>query len=57
MAIEPDKVVNKVQERFRLDLNDEDAIYYMSLIIDESLSSLFPQMMEQLHRVVQLWRS
>lgn len=50
-------MVNKVQERFRLDLNDEDAIYYMSLIIDESLSSLFPQMMEQLHRVVQLWRS
>ena len=57
IALEPDKVVSKVQERFRLDLNDEDAIKFISAILDESMSAFFPQMMEQLHKVAQLWRS
>ncbi len=57
IALEPDKVVSKIQERFRLDLNDEEAIQYMSVLLDESMSAFFPQMMEQLHKVAQLWRS
>ena len=57
IALEPDKVVSKVQERFRLDLNDEEAMQYMSVLLDESMSAFFPQVMEQLHKVAQLWRS
>lgn len=57
IALEPDKVVSKVQERFRLDLSDEEAIQYMSVLLNESMSAFFPQVMEQLHKVAQLWRS
>ncbi|KAJ1557109.1 Phosphatidylinositol (PI) 3-kinase, partial [Nowakowskiella sp. JEL0078] len=39
IAIEPDKVVLKVQEKYRLDLSDEEAIQYFQ----ESVSALFPQ--------------
>ncbi|KAI8922597.1 kinase-like domain-containing protein [Entophlyctis helioformis] len=57
IALEPDKVVSKVQERFRLDLNDEEAIQYLQTLIIESVGAFFPQVMEQLHKVAQLWRS
>ena len=57
IAIEPDKAVMKVQERFRLDLNDEEAIQFFQSLIIESIGAFFPQVMEQLHKVAQLWRS
>ncbi|KAH6583343.1 hypothetical protein BASA61_007522 [Batrachochytrium salamandrivorans] len=57
IAIEPDKAVWKVQERFRLDLNDEEAIQFIQALVIESIGAFFPQVMEQLHKVAQLWRS
>ncbi|KAK6092919.1 Phosphatidylinositol (PI) 3-kinase [Batrachochytrium dendrobatidis] len=57
IAIEPDKAVWKVQERFRLDLNDEEAIQFIQALVIESVGAFFPQVMEQLHKVAQLWRS
>ncbi|KAJ3257580.1 Phosphatidylinositol (PI) 3-kinase [Boothiomyces macroporosus] len=57
ISIEPDKTVSKVQERFRLDLSDEEGIQYFNGLINESIGAYFPQVMEQLHKVVQLFRS
>ncbi|KAI9102738.1 kinase-like domain-containing protein [Phlyctochytrium arcticum] len=57
IAIEPDKAVLKVQERFRLDLSDEDAIKYFQALINESVGAVFPQVMEKIHQVAQLLRS
>ncbi|KAJ3041544.1 Phosphatidylinositol (PI) 3-kinase [Rhizophlyctis rosea] len=57
IAIEPDKAVWKVQERFRIDLSDEEAIQYFSALINESLGAVFPQVMEKIHQVAQLLRS
>ncbi|KAI8906954.1 kinase-like domain-containing protein [Gorgonomyces haynaldii] len=57
IAIEPDKAVTKVQERFRLDLNDEEAIQFFQSLIIESVGAFFPQVMEQMHKIAQLWRS
>nr|KAJ3421241.1 Phosphatidylinositol (PI) 3-kinase [Polyrhizophydium stewartii] len=54
IAIEPDKAVWKVQERFRLDLNDEEAIQFFQALLIESIGAFFPQVMEQLHKVAQL---
>jgi phosphatidylinositol 3-kinase len=56
IALEPDKAVLKVQEKFRLDLNDEEAIVYFHGLITESVESLFPQILEKLHQVSQYWR-
>ncbi|KAJ3312382.1 Phosphatidylinositol (PI) 3-kinase [Boothiomyces sp. JEL0838] len=57
ISIEPDKTVSKVQERFRLDLSDEEGIQFFNGLINESIGAYFPQVMEQLHKVVQLFRS
>ncbi|KAI8800253.1 kinase-like domain-containing protein [Cladochytrium replicatum] len=56
IAIEPDKAVLKVQEKFRLDLSDEEAIQYFQALINESVSALFPQVMERIHQWAQYWR-
>ena len=34
IALEPDKAVRKVQDRFRLDLSEEEAVHLMQSIID-----------------------
>ncbi|KAL5229981.1 hypothetical protein ABZP36_028757 [Zizania latifolia] len=46
----------KLQEKFRLDLDDEDAIHFFQDLINESVSALFPQMVETIHRWAQYWR-
>ncbi|KAI8822578.1 kinase-like domain-containing protein [Fimicolochytrium jonesii] len=57
IAIEPDKAVLKVQERFMLDLTDEEAIQHFQTLINESMGAMFPQVMEKIHQVAQLLRS
>lgn len=50
--LSPDKaefVILKVQERFRLDLSDEDAERYFISLINDSLTALFPKITEQVH--------
>uniref|UniRef100_A0A0E0KZ76 phosphatidylinositol 3-kinase n=1 Tax=Oryza punctata TaxID=4537 RepID=A0A0E0KZ76_ORYPU len=46
----------KLQEKFRLDLEDEEAIHFFQDLINESVSALFPQMVETIHRWAQYWR-
>lgn len=43
-------------QRLRLDLDDEQASAYMRQIINESVSSLFPQLMERIHSSAQKGR-
>jgi phosphatidylinositol 3-kinase len=57
ISLEPDKTVQKVQDRFRLDLTDEEAIQFFQQLINESIGAYFPQVMEQLHKVAQMFRS
>uniref|UniRef100_A0A2K6CJN5 Phosphatidylinositol 3-kinase catalytic subunit type 3 n=1 Tax=Macaca nemestrina TaxID=9545 RepID=A0A2K6CJN5_MACNE len=52
IALEPDKTVKKVQDKFRLDLSDEEAVHYMQSLIDESVHALFAAVVEQIHK----WR-
>lgn len=47
----------KVTEKFRLDLSDEQAARYFQELINESVSALFPQITETIHRWAQYWRS
>ncbi|GBB95197.1 hypothetical protein RclHR1_24970001 [Rhizophagus clarus] len=56
IKIEPDKAVSKVQEKFRLDLTEEEAIKYFQNLINDSVSALFPQVIETIHKWAQYWR-
>lgn len=56
IALEPDKTVKKVQDKFRLDLNDEEAVQFLQSLIDESVSAMFPVVVEQIHKFAQYWR-
>ena len=54
---EPDKSLLKLQEKFRLDLSDEEAIVFVQALINESVTALFPVMIETIHKWAQYWRS
>ncbi|KAJ1699248.1 hypothetical protein LUZ63_007760 [Rhynchospora breviuscula] len=56
IASDPEKSILKLQEKFRLDLDDEGAIHFFQDLINDSVSALFPQMVETIHRWAQYWR-
>lgn len=47
----------KVQEKFRLELTDEEAIITFQSLINESITALFPVMVEKIHTWTTYWRS
>ena len=51
IALEPDKTVKKVQDKFRLDLNDEEAVHYIQSLIDISVTAVMATLVEQIHRI------
>ncbi|TKY69872.1 Phosphatidylinositol 3-kinase, root isoform [Spatholobus suberectus] len=60
IASDPEKGILKsllqwLQEKFRLDLDDEASIHFFQDLINESVSALFPQMVETIHRWAQYW--
>ncbi|KAK3098684.1 hypothetical protein FSP39_021968 [Pinctada imbricata] len=54
IALEPDKTVKKVQDKFVLHLTDEEAVQYMQNIIDVSVSAVMAALMEQIHKYAQM---
>ncbi|KAK6643525.1 Phosphatidylinositol 3-kinase catalytic subunit type 3 [Polyplax serrata] len=56
IALEPDKAVKKVQDKFRLDLTDEEAVTYMQNLLDLSVSAVMPALVEHFHKLAQYWR-
>ena len=56
IASNPEKGILKLQEKFRLDLDDEEAIQFFQTLINESVSALFPQMLETMYKWAQYWR-
>jgi phosphatidylinositol 3-kinase len=56
IALEPDKTVRKVQDKFCLQMSDEEAVQYLQGIIDESVSAVMPVLVEHIHKFAQYWR-
>lgn len=56
IALEPDKTVKKVEDKFRLDLSDEEAVSYMQGLIDDSVNAVVAVVVEQLHKFAQYIR-
>ena len=44
----------QVQDKFRLDLTDEEAVHYMQNMIDLSVSATMAALMEQMHKIAQV---
>ncbi|KAK9813719.1 hypothetical protein WJX73_005251 [Symbiochloris irregularis] len=52
----PETALLKLQEKLRLDLDDESAAEWMQQLLNESATALMPQIMETTHRWAQYWR-
>eukprot|EP00761_Pharyngomonas_kirbyi_P010894 gb/GECH01010917.1/.p1 GENE.gb/GECH01010917.1/~~gb/GECH01010917.1/.p1 ORF type:complete len:900 (+),score=181.57 gb/GECH01010917.1/:1-2700(+) len=56
-SMDPKRNLLKVQERLRLDLDDDEAVQFMQAIIEESVRAVFAQITETFHRWAQYWRA
>ncbi|VEU20102.1 DEKNAAC100932 [Brettanomyces naardenensis] len=51
------ELIWKVQEKFMLDMNDEEAVLHFQRLIDGSVNALYPVVIDRLHSMAQYWRS
>jgi phosphatidylinositol 3-kinase len=56
IAASPEKVLLKLESKFRLDLDDESAGEHLKALMTESVNAIFPKVIETAHRVAQYWR-
>ncbi|XP_037036692.1 phosphatidylinositol 3-kinase catalytic subunit type 3 isoform X2 [Bradysia coprophila] len=57
IALEPDKAVKKVEENLKLGLTDEEAVHYLQGLLDLSIRSVMPALVDQIHKFAQYWRN
>ncbi|KAH3742753.1 atypical PIKK PI3K protein kinase [Pelomyxa schiedti] len=57
IALDPEKSILRLQEKFRLEMNDEEASQTMLMLIDVSVKALFPAILDSLHGFLMYWRS
>uniref|UniRef100_K3X9V2 phosphatidylinositol 3-kinase n=1 Tax=Globisporangium ultimum (strain ATCC 200006 / CBS 805.95 / DAOM BR144) TaxID=431595 RepID=K3X9V2_GLOUD len=51
LSNDPETTLQKVQEKFRLDLTDEQAEHFFLGLITDSVTALFPVLMEYIHKI------
>lgn len=51
LSNDPETTLQKVQEKFRLDLTDEQAEHFFLQLIEDSVTAVFPVLMEYIHKV------
>ncbi|CAF1030237.1 unnamed protein product [Adineta ricciae] len=56
IALERDKTVKKLLDKFRLDLDDEKAISYLKDLIDSSIGAIVPQVYDYFHNLLLAFR-
>lgn len=54
IAVEPDKTLQKLRERMRLDLTDVEAIKHFQFVIDQAISSITARISENMH-AIKIW--
>ncbi len=57
IALEPDKTVKKVQEKFKLELEDEAAVGFLETVIDDSAAAVMPAIVDRMHKLAQFMRT
>lgn len=53
----PNLAVLKVQEKFGLELSEEEAMARFDALIGDSLTALFPIVIDRMHNITQYWKS
>ncbi|EPZ35311.1 phosphatidylinositol 3-kinase [Rozella allomycis CSF55] len=56
ISLDKEFILERLHEKFRLDLSEEEAMNFIENTIQESVKALFPQMMEKIHQWAQYWR-
>ncbi|KAM3416800.1 Phosphatidylinositol 3-kinase VPS34 [Cercospora zeina] len=57
LAIFGDQAVRKVEERFKLDVSEDDAVRFFSEMIDREIGAWGPVLIDKLHGFTQNWRA
>lgn len=57
IRLEPDKAVEKVRERFHLELSEEEAGRYFEQVTHDMVGAVMPAVIDGLHGLVQRWRA
>ncbi|KAI9852190.1 MAG: Phosphatidylinositol (PI) 3-kinase [Vezdaea acicularis] len=57
IMLEPDKAVLKVKERFHLEMSEEEAMRHFESLIADSVSAIFPVVIDRLHGLVQRFKT
>ena len=52
-----EQAVGKVEERFKLDVDEEEAVRFFSQMIDREMGAWAPVLIDKLHGFTQTWRS
>ena len=57
IKMEPDKAVLKVRDRFHLEMTEDEAIRHFETLISDSVSSIFPVVIDTIHNMMQNLRA
>ena len=57
IMIDPQRAVEKVQEKFCLEMSEEEAILHFQNLINGSVNAFFPVVIDRLHSLAQYWRA
>lgn len=57
IQIDPNRAVEKVQEKFCLEMSEEEAILHFQNLINDSVNAFLPVVIDRLHSLAQYWRA
>lgn len=57
IIIDPSRVVDKVQDKFCLQMTEEEAILHFQDLINDSVNAFLPVVIDRLHSLAQYWRA
>lgn len=57
IQIEPNRAVEKVQEKFCLEMSEEESILHFQNLINDSVNAFLPVVIDRLHSLAQYWRA
>ncbi|CUM63192.1 uncharacterized protein PRCAT00000761001 [Priceomyces carsonii] len=57
IQMDPRRAVEKVQEKFCLEMTEEEAIIHFQTLINDSVNAFLPVVIDRLHSLAQYWRA
>lgn len=57
IQVDPKRAVEKVQEKFCLQMTEEEAILHFQNLINDSVNAFLPVVIDRLHSLAQYWRA